>query len=107
MATARLHATIETHLVVSDATRNALIALGWTPPAEPEPEPTNDPINITPYLVVQRYRQDHGGHAWAMRCWGDGTCDGHLALDLDNRAYAERKARAHLATEHPAEAPTP
>lgn len=29
---ARLKVAVEAHFVVSDATRDALIALGWTPP---------------------------------------------------------------------------
>lgn len=95
----------ETRILVPDATRDVLTALGWTAPAELAPQtdaqPSHDPIEITPYLVVQQYRHEHRGLAWVVRCWGDGDCDGHLALDLSDRAYAERKAREHLAAEHP------
>lgn len=73
--------------------------------ATEQAEPTGD-IDITPYLVVHHYRTDRGRWAWCVRCWGDGTCDGHLALDLRDRAYAERKARQHLADAHPAAAGT-
>lgn len=63
------------------------------------PESVAD-ITITPFLVVHRYRTDGGDWSWSWRCWGNGVCDGHLALDLSDRAYAERKAREHLAAEH-------
>lgn len=90
----------QTRILVPDATRDALTALGWTPPADPRDEDTSD-VHITEFLVVHRYRTDQGDWAWSWRCWGDAGCDGHLALDLSNRPYAERKAREHLATEHP------
>lgn len=72
---------------------------GPVPEAVEAPNP-NDPIQITPYLVIQHYRTDDGRWAWVMRCWGDGDCDGALHLDLDNRPYAERKAQQHLAESH-------
>lgn len=69
-----------------------------------EPEPTGD-LDITPYLVVHRYRTDRGDWAWLYRCWGNGGCDGFLSLDWSTRASAERQAREHLAEKHPAAAP--
>ncbi|NUQ95673.1 MAG: hypothetical protein HOY79_03635 [Streptomyces sp.] len=92
---------IDARILISDTAREMLVALGWTPPAEPEP---TDDLAITPYLVVHRYRTDRGDWAWSWNCDGDGTCKGHRALDLSNRAHAERNAREHLATEHPADA---
>lgn len=91
-----LHDT-ETRIHVPLSTRAALIALGWTPPAEPEP--TED-LHITPYLVVHRYRTDRGTWAWSWNCDGDDTCEGHRALDLDNRAVAEANAHDHLDVHH-------
>jgi hypothetical protein len=90
----------------ADCTLTLHLVHDWRPGQKDDPhaEPTDD-LDITPYLVVHRYRTDRGDWAWAWRCWGDGTCDGHLALDLASRDYAERKAREHLATEHPADAP--
>lgn len=128
MATSKLEVAVKVRLDIDGKARNALLALGWTPPSQDtdsaggcvhtqpgtpcdwnicrqpasvEGVVDTDPIELTPYLVVQRYRSDQGGHAWVVRCWGDGDCDGHLALDLSDRTYAERKAREHLAAEHP------
>ncbi|MEE4546475.1 hypothetical protein V2S66_31485 [Streptomyces sp. V4-01] len=95
---------VEARVLVPDGTRDALIALGWAPPAEPTEVPTAD-LDVTEFLVVHRYRRDQGGHAWLFRCWGDGGCDGFLSLDWSTRASAERQAREHLAG-HPATAPT-
>lgn len=85
----------------TDCTLTLHLVHDWRPGQKDDPhaEPTDD-LNITPYLVVHRYRE-HGTWLWSWRCWGDGPCDGHLALDLNNRAYAERNARRHLAEEHP------
>jgi hypothetical protein len=91
----------ETRIFIPDATREALLALGWTPPTEPEP---TDHLRVTPYLVVYRYHD--GVWAWMWRCDGDGTCEGHTALDFTNRKHAEANARDHLAAEHPATAAT-
>lgn len=91
---------VQARVLIPDATRDLLTHLGWTAPADPHAEPT-EPIEITPYLVVQRYRTARGTWAWCWRCWGDGDCGGHLTLDLNNRAHAERNAREHLAAEHP------
>jgi hypothetical protein len=73
--------------------------------AVPEPEPTDD-LDITPWLVVHRYLRDDGRRMWSWRCWGDGQCTGWLALDLSNRAHAERNARQHLVQHHPEHATT-
>lgn len=95
---------IEARILVPDATRDTLIALGWTPPADPSAEPTGD-LDVTPFLVVHRYPDRVGSrsYSWSWHCWGDGTCAGWTALDFTNRDHAERSARGHLATEHPAE----
>jgi hypothetical protein len=89
-----------------DQTLTLHLTHDWRPgqkdaPTDPGAEPTTD-IGITPYLVVHRYRTDRGTWAWCVRCWGQDACDGYLALDLSDRAYAERKARQHLADAHPA-----
>lgn len=63
------------------------------------PEPTGD-LDITPYLVVHRYRTDRGDWAWSWNCDGDGSCEGHRALDFDSRDHAERNAHIHLAARH-------
>jgi hypothetical protein len=76
----------------------------WRPGQKDDPhaEPT-DHLDLTPYLAVSRYQRDRGGWAWGWRCDGDGTCDGHVALDLGSRNQAEHNARRHLAAEHPAD----
>lgn len=86
----------------TDGTLTLHLAKDWRPGQKDDPnaEPT-DTIDLTPYLAVSRYRTDRGGWEWGWRCDGDGTCDGHVALDLNNRAHAERNAREHLADEHP------
>jgi len=87
---------------ISPASRAVLEALGWTPPAEPGEEaagmPAADPL--PDFIDIEEYRADRGSRAWVFRCWGHGTCEGALHLDLSDRAYAERKAREHLAAEH-------
>lgn len=70
------------------------------PYVEPVLPETADPIEITPWLAIQRYRTDHGAWAWCMRCWGNGTCEGELALDLSSRRYAEQKAQRHRDDHH-------
>jgi len=85
----------------ADCTLTLHLAKDWRPGQKDDPnaEPT-DTIDLTPYLAVSRYRTDRGGWEWGWRCDGDGTCEGHVALDLNNRAHAERNAREHLAAEH-------
>jgi hypothetical protein len=92
----------EARILIPDTTRDTLTALGWTAPASPGDEPTED-LDITPFLVVHRYRRDQGGWAWLYRCWGDAGCDGFLSLDWSARDTAEREAHAHL-DGHPAAA---
>jgi hypothetical protein len=92
----------ETRILIPDATRDVLLALGWTPPADPDAEDTSD-LHITEYLTVHHYRRDKGDMAWLYRCWGDAGCDGFLSLDWTTRDTAEREARQHLAG-HPATA---
>ncbi|WNI19159.1 hypothetical protein [Actinacidiphila sp. ITFR-21] len=115
-ARAYIHAHDPGHLVFADQVEYAVT--GYDPadctltlelakdhrPDQNESEPTAD-LDITPYLVIHRYRTDRGDWSWSWRCWGDGDCDGWLALDLSDRTYAERKAREHLADEHAS--PTP
>lgn len=91
---------VQARVLIPDATRDLLTRLGWTPPTgAARPEPADD-LNITPYLVVHRYRTDRGAWAWSWNCDGDGTCEGHRALDFDNRAHAERNAHSHLDARH-------
>jgi hypothetical protein len=94
----------EARILIPDATRDTLTALGWTPPASTGDEPTGD-LEITPFLVVHRYRRDKGDWAWLYRCWGDAGCDGFLSLDWSARDTAQREAHAHL-DGHPATATT-
>lgn len=91
----------EARFHISDATRALLIHLGWTAPGTPEP---TDDLQLTPYLVVHRYRNDHGEWAWSWSCEGEGACEGHLSLDFTNRRHAEANARTHVKAEHPAPA---
>lgn len=68
------------------------------PPVEPAPAP------LPEYMAVAETRSDHGlGMVWAMRCWGDGDCDGALALDLGSERYARDRAARHVAMHHPAD----
>lgn len=88
----------------ADCTLTLRLVHDWRPGQKDAPAVNPDPLadlDITEYLVVHRYRTDRGDWAWCVRCWGDGDCDGHLALDLSDRPYAERKAREHLAAQHP------
>lgn len=88
----------------ADGTLTLRLVHDWRPGQKDDPhgEPTGD-LDVTPFLVVHRYRRDQGDHAWLYRCWGDGGCDGFLSLDWSSRDTAEREARAHLAG-HPADA---
>jgi hypothetical protein len=88
----------------ADCTLTLRLVHDWRPGQKDDPhaEPT-DHLDFTPYLAVSRYQRDRGGWAWGWRCDGDGTCDGHVALDLGSRNQAEHNARRHLAAEHPAD----
>lgn len=86
----------------ADCTLTLRLVHDWRPGQKDDPhtEPT-DNLDITEFLIVHRYRRDKGDWAWLYRCWGDGGCDGFLSLDWSTRESAERKAREHLAAEHP------
>lgn len=79
----------EADVIVPESTRETLIALGWTPPAEGPSDPTLATYGVLAEVASERVRQNA---KWGEQNHPDGT-DATMRADADDiRAHVERNA---------------